>query len=229
MTNIQMRNKIPFDARRAHVADMKLEVVVIPVSDVDRTKQFYSDLGWRLDMDVSRGEPYRVIQFTPPGSQCSIVFGQGITYRGPGSAKGLHLIVSDIEAARTALMEHGVAVSEIFHDATGVFHHADGKDRLSGPAPMHRSYGSYATFSDPDGNSWVFQEVTERLPGHVSSDVTTFASPIELARALRRAEIAHAMLLDKQVPEWADWYADYIFREQTGKQLPSREVTQAAS
>ncbi len=145
--------------------DMKLEVVVVPVSDVDRAKDFYRALGWREDADFVTGEDFRVVQLTPPGSPCSVIFGTGLTSAAPGSAQGLQLVVGDIDAARAELAGHGVAVSEVFHDAGGVFHHAGTEARVPGPAPGHQSYGSFLSFSDPDGNGWFIQEVTTRLPG----------------------------------------------------------------
>ena len=145
--------------------DMKLEVVVVPVSDVDKAKGFYQALGWRLDADFVTGEDFRVVQLTPPGSPCSVIFGTGITSATPGSAQGLQLVVTDVEAARTELTKRGADVSEVFHDAGGVFHHAGTAGRVTGPAPEHQSYGSFVSFSDPDGNEWFVQEVTERLPG----------------------------------------------------------------
>jgi catechol 2,3-dioxygenase-like lactoylglutathione lyase family enzyme len=145
--------------------DMKLEVVVVPVSDVDKAKDFYQGLGWRLDADFAKSEDFRVVQLTPPGSPCSIIFGTGVTSAAPGSADGLQLVVTDIEAARAELISHGAEVSEVFHDAGGVFHHGGAQGRASGPAPDHRSYGSFVSFSDPDGNGWFVQEVTTRLPG----------------------------------------------------------------
>ncbi len=145
--------------------DMKLEVVVVPVSDVDRAKDFYQSLGWRLDADFPGEEGFRVVQLTPPGSACSIIFGHGVTSAPPGSAEGLQLVVTDIEAARAEVAERGVEVTEVFHDAGGVFHHAGTEARAPGPAPEHKTYGSFASFSDPDGNSWFIQEVTTRLPG----------------------------------------------------------------
>jgi catechol 2,3-dioxygenase-like lactoylglutathione lyase family enzyme len=144
---------------------MKLEVVVVPVADVDRAKDFYQALGWRLDADFVSGEGFRVVQVTPPGSPCSVIFGTGVTSANPGSADGLQLVVTDIEAARDELAERGAAVSEVFHDTGGVFHHAGNQGRASGPAPDHQSYGSFISFSDPDGNGWFVQEVTTRLPG----------------------------------------------------------------
>jgi catechol 2,3-dioxygenase-like lactoylglutathione lyase family enzyme len=145
--------------------DMKLEVVVLPVSDVDRAEDFYKMLGWRLDADFVADADFRVVQLTPPGSQASIIFGTGITSAEPGSAQGLHLVVTDVEAARTEIAERGVKVSEVFHDAGGVFHHAGTAGRVPGPDPEHNSYASFASFSDPDGNGWVLQEITTRLPG----------------------------------------------------------------
>ena len=176
--------------------DMKLEIVVIPVSDVDRAKEFYGRLGWRLDADFAAGDDFRVIQFTPPGSGCSVIFGKNVTAAAPGSAQGLYLIVSDIEAARDELLGRGVEISEVFHDAGGVYAGADepylfGRLRVSGPDPEHRSYRSFASFSDPDGNGWLLQEVTTRLPGRIDPATTTFASANDLASALRRAEAAH--------------------------------------
>jgi catechol 2,3-dioxygenase-like lactoylglutathione lyase family enzyme len=169
---------------------MKLEALVIPVSDVDRAKQFYANLGWRLDADFPFDNGFRVVQFTPPGSGCSVQFGANITSAAPGSAQGLYLIVSDIEAARGELVARGVNISEVFHAGTpGAQFQPDGASgRLSGPAPDHASYSSYATFSDPDGNTWLLQEVTTRLPGRIDSGQTSFASANDLASALRRAE-----------------------------------------
>ena len=145
--------------------DMKLEVVVVPVSDVNRAKDFYRALGWPLSPASVEGEDFRVVQLTPPGSPCSVIFGTGLTSAAPGSAQGLQLVVGDIDAARAELAGHGVAVSEVFHDAGGVFHHAGTEARVPGPAPGHQSYGSFLSFSDPDGNGWFIQEVTTRLPG----------------------------------------------------------------
>jgi catechol 2,3-dioxygenase-like lactoylglutathione lyase family enzyme len=208
----------------ARTVDLKLEVVVIPVSEVDRAKRFYGDLGWRLDADFATSGQFRVVQFTPPGSPCSIIFGQGITSAVPGSAQGLHLIVSDIEAARAELVDRGVEVSELFHDVGGVFHHAASEGRLSGPHPQRRTYSSFASFSDPDGNGWVLQEVTVRLPGRVHADDTTFTSSTELASTLHRAEAAHGeheKRTGQRDADWPNWYAEYIAREQAGKPLPS--------
>ncbi len=148
-----------------NAGEMKLEVVVIPVSDVDRAKSFYVSLGWRLDADLAVDDGYRVVQLTPPGSACSIIFGKGVTSAPPGSFEGLQLTVYDIDASRADLIARGVDVSETFHDVTGIFHHAGTGDRQSGPAPEHSSYGSFAAFSDPDGNGWLLQEIRTRLPG----------------------------------------------------------------
>jgi catechol 2,3-dioxygenase-like lactoylglutathione lyase family enzyme len=209
--------------------DFKLEVVVIPVSDVDRAKRFYGGLGWRLDANYAAGDDFRVIQFTPPGSGCSIIFGKNVTAAAPGSAKGLYLIVSDIGAARDELLGRGVAVSEVFHDASGVYTGTDepylfGRRRVGGLDPEHRSYRSFASFSDPDGNGWLFQEITVRLAGRVDADGTTFTSSIELAAALRRAAAAHGeheKRTGQHDADWPDWYAEYIVQEQAGQQLPS--------
>ena len=215
------------DASVARV-DMKLEVVVIPVSDVDRAKEFYTRLGWRLDADFAAGDDWRVIQFTPPGSGCSVIFGKNVTAAAPGSAQGLYLIVSDIEAARYELLRRGVEVSEVFHDASGVSAGTDepylfGRLRVSGPDPEHRSYRSFASFSDPDGNGWLFQEVTTRLAGRIDPVTTSFASANDLASALRRAETAHGQYekrIGQRDANWPDWYAAYMVAEQTGGELP---------
>jgi catechol 2,3-dioxygenase-like lactoylglutathione lyase family enzyme len=175
------------------VIDMKLEVVVIPVSDVDRAKRFYGDgLGWRLDIDYTPpgGDDFRVIQFTPPGSGCSVIFGKNVTTAAPGSAKGLHLVVCDIEAARRELLRRGVDISELFHDGGGIFHHASGGPLIAGPYPQRKSYASFASFSDPDGNGWVFQEVTARLTGHIEANDTSFTP--ELTNVVRGAEAARS-------------------------------------
>jgi catechol 2,3-dioxygenase-like lactoylglutathione lyase family enzyme len=196
--------------------DMKLEVVVVPVADVERAKRFYGGLGWRLDADIARGA-FRVVQFTPPGSSCSIQFGTGLTTSAAGCTQSVYLVVSDIEAARSELIGRGVDVSEVFHRGgpTG---------RLSGPDPERKSYGSFVSFTDPDGNSWLVQEVTVRLPGRVTADVTKFTSATELAAALRRAEAAHGeheKRTGQRDANWADWYAQYISREQAGTELPT--------
>ena len=198
--------------------DMKLEAVVIPVADVDRAKRFYAGLDWRLDADFAVGDAFRVVQFTPPGSPCSIHFGKGLTSAAPGSAKVLYLIVSDIEAARAELVAHGVDASEVFHRA------GPGQPPIGGRDPEGRSYSSFATFSDPDGNGWLLQEITQRLPGRVDAHDTTFTSASELAAALRRAAAAHGEHEKRTGGQydtnWPDWYAEYMVAEQGGKPLP---------
>jgi catechol 2,3-dioxygenase-like lactoylglutathione lyase family enzyme len=218
MSTTATRNQdVTTDARIGTVA-MKLEVITIPVSDVDRAKEFYGGLGWRLDADFTTGGDH-VVQFTPPGSQCSVHFGTNLTTAAPGSAQGL-LIVSDIQAARDELAGRGVEVSEVFHYAG--FNRIDPDARLSGPAPERRSYGSWVSFSDPDGNAWLLQEITTRLPGRVAGD-TTYASTSDLAQALRRAEAAHGQhekRTGQRDQDWPGWYAEYMRREQSGEELP---------
>ena len=190
--------------------DMKLEVIIIPVSDVEHAKEFYTKLGWRLDQT-----PPGVVQITPHGSWCSVQFGKNLTSAAPGSAKG-YLVVSDIQAARNELVAAGVVVGEIFHLGPN--------GPVSGPDPEHRTYRSRALFSDPDGNSWVLQEVTSRLPGRVESDVTSFTSATDLASALRRAAAAHGeheKRIGQPDPNWPDWYAEYMATEQAGTELPT--------
>jgi catechol 2,3-dioxygenase-like lactoylglutathione lyase family enzyme len=221
MNTTQMRSEAAVEASKARGTDMKLEVVVIPVADIDRSKRFYSTLGWRLDADFfDNADGFRVIQFTPPGSATSIHFGTarpGVGSAAPGLAQGLYLIVSDIEAARADLVDRGVDVSEVFH-RTGR------AGRVGGLDPERRSYSSLATFRDPDGNGWLVQEVTARLPGRVDADGTTFTSSAELESALRRAAAAHGEH-EKRTGQhdeyWPSWYADYIMREQAGKPLPT--------
>jgi len=212
-------------ADEKHV-DLKLEVVVIPVSDVDRAKEFYGRLGWRLDADFAFDNAFRVVQFTPPGSGCSIQFGSKITSATPGSAQGNYLIVTDVQAARDELASHGVDVSDVFHPETpgAQFHTDDRSGRVTGPAPDHASYSSFATFSDPDGNGWLLQEITTRLPGRVEPAETGFVSAADLASALRRAASAHGEHEKRsgQADEnWPDWYADYMVAERAGEELPS--------
>jgi len=208
--------------------DMKFEIVVIPVSDVDRAKKFYASLGWRLDAEFDDGKGFHLLQFTPPGSACSVIFGTNVTAAPPGSAQGLYLVVSDIEAARKELTARGVDVSETFHNA-GVHAGPDepylfGRARVSGPDPERGSYRSFASFRDPDGNGWLLQEVTKRLEGRLDPTTTTFASVSDLARALRRAEQAHGVYETKlgkgRDENWADWYAAYMVAEQSGAKLP---------
>jgi catechol 2,3-dioxygenase-like lactoylglutathione lyase family enzyme len=211
------------------MTNLKLEIVVIPVSNIDRAKQFYESLGWRLDADFAAGNDFRVIQFTPPGSSCSVIFGKNVTAAMPSSAQGLYLIVSDIVAAREELRGRGVEISEVFHEAGDV--HAGthepylfGRLRVSGPDPEHRSYRSFASFSDPDGNGWLLQEITTRLPGRIDSEATTFASASDLASAFRRAEAAHGehekRMGGQRDANWPDWYANYMVAEQAGTELP---------
>ena len=205
------------DARVGQV-DLKLEVITVPVSDVDRAKEFYGGLGWRLDADFSDGSD-RAIQFTPPGSQGSIHFGKP-SQGAPGSAQGMFLVVSDIQAAREDLLSRGVEVSEVFHFAKGP---APFGGFVGGLAPDHQSYGSYAAFKDPDGNGWLLQEVTTRFPGRVAGD-TTYTSPSDLAHALRRAEAAHGeheARTGERDADWPSWYAAYMMAEQAGTELPS--------
>jgi catechol 2,3-dioxygenase-like lactoylglutathione lyase family enzyme len=206
--------------------DMNLELIVIPVADADRAKDFYSGLGWRLDADRA-GDDFRVIQFTPPGSGCSVYFGTGITSVAPGSAQDLHLVVSDIQAARDDLAGRGAQVSEVFHCSAGTtcrFSARGTADHVSGPAPDHASYGSFASFSDPDGNGWILQEVTTRLPGRVDPAPTSFRSATDLAEAMRRASAAHGeheKRIGKADENWPAWYAEYMVREQAGAELPT--------
>ena len=219
---------VAINPAKVRALDMKLEIVVIPVSDVDRAKRFYGDLGWRLDADYASGDDFRVLQFTPPGSATSVIFGKNVTAAAPGSAQGLYLIVSDIKAAREELLGRGVKIGEVFHDAAGVYAGPDepylfGRARVSGRDPEQRSYRSFASFSDPDGNGWLLQEITARLPGRVEGD-TTFASVADVAGALRRAAAAHGEHEKrnggKHDVNWPDWYAEYIVNEQAGKELP---------
>jgi catechol 2,3-dioxygenase-like lactoylglutathione lyase family enzyme len=218
------------DATDASVGrvDTKLELVIIPVSDVDRAKEFYAKLGWRFDGDFVQADDWRGIQFTPPGSGCSVIFGKNVSAAVPGSAQGLYLIVSNIEAAREELLRRGVQVTEVFHDAGDVHAGRDepylfGRSRISGPDPDHRSYRSFASFHDPDGNGWLLQEVTTRLPGRIDSATTSFTSANDLASALRRAEAAHGeheKRVGQRDENWPDWYAAYMVAEQSGEKLP---------
>ena len=208
--------------------DTRLEVIVIPVSDVDRAKEFYGRLGWRLDADRAVGDNFRLIQFTPPGSGCSVQFGTNLTSAEPGSAQALLMTVSDIEAAHDELVRRGVEVSEVYHCAAGTacrFRAGEGVfQRVSGPAPDHASYSSFTSFTDPDGNSWLFQEVTARLPGRVDPAATSFGSASDLASAMVRAALAHGeheKRIGKADPDWPDWYAAYMVAEQAGTELPT--------
>jgi catechol 2,3-dioxygenase-like lactoylglutathione lyase family enzyme len=197
--------------------DMKLEVLVIPVSDIDRAKAFYAGLGWRADADIVVGDSFRIVQFTPPGSSCSVSFGLGVSSAAPGSSQG-ELIVSDIEAAHDELAGRGVDVSDVFHGSP--FNPAG---QISGPDPERGSYKSYLSFADPDGNRWLVQEVTARLPGRLDAVGTTFGSVSDLASALRRAEAAHGAHEGRtgvRDANWPDWYAAYTVAEQHGAELP---------
>ena len=230
MSITEVRSDNATDKAVAAKVEIKFEIVVIPVSDIDRAKEFYGRLGWRLDADYDNGKDFRVIQFTPPGSGCSVIFGKNVTAAAPGSAQGLYLIVSDIEAARKELLDRGIQISEVFHDAGGVYAGTDepylfGRLRVSGPDPEHRSYRSFASFHDPDGNGWLFQEITTRLAGRIDSAATTYASANDLASAFRRAEAAHGVheknVLGGQRDEnWPEWYAAYMVAEQAGTELP---------
>jgi catechol 2,3-dioxygenase-like lactoylglutathione lyase family enzyme len=204
-------------------ADLKLEVVVLPVADVDRAKEFYGGLGWRLDADFSFDNGFRVVQFTPPGSGASIQFGTDMSSGAPGSVQNLYLIAADIEAARGELVARGAEVSEVFHPAApGAQFRADTSGHLGGRSPD--SYSSFATFSDPDGNGWLIQEVTTRLPGRVDAAATSFGSASDLASAMRRASVAHGEH-EKRIgaadANWPDWYAEYMVAEQAGTELPT--------
>ena len=204
--------------------DLKLEVVVIPVADVDRAKEFYQRLGWRLDADFPFGNGFRVVQFTPPGSGTSVQFGTKMTSAAPGSAPGLYLVVSDIVAARGQLAAGGAEVSEVFHPgAPGAQFAPDASGQVRGRAPDGASYGSFATFADPDGNRWLLQEVTTRLPGRVDAVATAYASVADLAAGLRRAAAAHGKHEERTGQadaNWPDWYASYMAAEQAGTELP---------
>lgn len=203
--------------------DMKFEVTVIPVSDVDRAKEFYARLGWRLDADRTIGDNFRLIQFTPAGSSASVQFGINLTLAALGSAQGMLLIVSDIEAASRQLVANGVEATEIFHCDTGTACRFQGVGtRVSGPHPEHQSYSSFLSFRDPDGNGWILQEVTTRLAGRVAGNAT-YTSAQDLAQAMTRAAKAHGQheqRIGKADPNWPDWYAEYMVREQSGEDLP---------
>jgi catechol 2,3-dioxygenase-like lactoylglutathione lyase family enzyme len=206
--------------RGAEAVDMKLEVVVLPVSDVDRAKNFYQALGWREDADFAAGADFRVVQLTPPGSACSVIFGTGVSTAAPGSADGPQLVVDDVETARAELVGHGVQVSEVFHDAGGVYHHAGTTGRVPGPDSDHQSYRSWVSFNDPDGNSWFVQEITTRLPGRVTPAPAGYGSAADLAEALRRAEAAHGKYEEetgRPDPDWPDWYARYMVEERSAQ------------
>jgi len=200
---------------------LKIEVVVLPVSDVDRAREFYLALGWTQDVDLRIADDYRIVEFTPPGSPTSVIFGTGVTDAQPGSGRGHQLVTRDIDEARQALIAGGATVSEIFHDETGVFRHAGTAARIPGHAPNRQSYGSWVSFEDPDGNSWLVQEVTERIPGRIVQ--TRYDSVAELAAALRAAAIAHGVHeahLGHEDAAWPEWYAEYMVRSAAGQELP---------
>ncbi len=206
--------------------DLKLEVFVIPVADVDRSKAFYRRLGWRLDADFAFDNGVKVVQFTPPGSPASVQFGTGMTAAAPGSAENLYLVVGDIEAAREQLVARGAPVSEVFHPGApgGQFQPEGGSGRVSGPDPDHGTYRSFATFTDPDGNRWLLQEITNRLPGRIDTAETAYASIADLANAMRRAEAAHGeheRRTGERDADWPTWYATYMAAEQSGAELPT--------
>ena len=206
------------------MTDLKFEAAVIPVTDVDRAKEFYERLGWRLDADFAFDNGFRVVQFTPPGSPASVQFGTDITSATPGSAQGLYLVVSDIEAARDEIASRGVEIGEAFHaESPGAqFEPGDLSGRVSGRGEA-ASYGSFATFSDPDGNTWLLQEITARLPGRIDSAETAFASVNDLSQALQRAAAAHGeheKRTGQRDTNWSDWYAEYMAAEQSGAELP---------
>ena len=223
MSTTQTRSEhatpIPSTAR----VDTKLEVIVIPVSDVDRAKRFYESLGWRLDADFPFSQDYRVLQVTPPGSPCSVIFGAGVTNAAPGSAQGLVLVVDDIDAARADLIARGAEVSELFHDG---FHPAGTTGRVPGPDPKGRSYGVFASFRDPDGNEWLLQEITTRLPGRVDT-YDGLANAATLTELLQETEKHHGVY-DASAPKhpWAQWYAAYIVARVQGK-TPDEAATDA--
>ena len=216
----QVPGRATTDSSVAHI-DMSLETVVIPVSDVDGAKAFYEGLGWRLDADLGAGD-FRIVQFNPPGSGCSIQFGSGVTSSAPGSAVNL-LVVSDIETAHDDLGAHGVD-ADVFHDSTGGYNRFTESVRAKGSDPERRTYASFAEFRDPDGNLWQLQEITRRLPGRIDANSATFTSTDELARALKRAEAAHGeheKRTGERDEDWPAWYAAFMLAEQTGAEPPA--------
>jgi catechol 2,3-dioxygenase-like lactoylglutathione lyase family enzyme len=227
MSTVEARQST-LQTAKAQAVDMKLEVIVVPVADVERSKTFYNKLGWRQDAEFTSGDDFHILQFTPPGSGASVIFGKNVTPAAPGSAQGLYLVVSDIEAARKELLARGIAVSEVFHHEGDAHTGSDepylfGSRRTSGPDPEHRTYQSYASFKDPDGNGWLLQEVTTRFPGRVAG-ATTYPSAYDLAQALRRAEAAHGeheKRIGQRHADWPSWYAAYMVAEQAGTELPA--------
>jgi catechol 2,3-dioxygenase-like lactoylglutathione lyase family enzyme len=222
MSSTQDRSGLAAGEAADGTIDEKLEVVVIPVSDVDRAKDFYTSLGWRLDADVADDHGFRIVQLTPPGSACSIQFGSKMTSAPPGSATIMYLVVSDVQAARDAIAGLGIAVSEVFHEGS-LGDRFDAAARIPGAAGDRATYGSFASFSDPDGNSWLLQEITTRLPGRIEAGVTAFDSVDELASAMRRASVAHGEH-EKRTggpdENWPAWYAAFMAAEQAGTELP---------
>jgi catechol 2,3-dioxygenase-like lactoylglutathione lyase family enzyme len=204
--------------------DMKLEVIVLPVSDVDRAYDFYNKLGWRIDADIATPNGGRILQFTPPGSPASIIIGTGLTPSAPGSSQFVHLIVDDIVAAQAELAANGANPSAVFHDAGGGYNRFDPRVRADGPDPERRSYASFVTFSDPDGNGWVLQEIRQRFEGRIDGGVTSYASLRDLTDALLRAATAHgdheARNGGQHDEKWPEWYAAYMVAEQSGAPLP---------
>lgn len=212
---------------RSSRVEMNLEVIVIPVSDVDRAKAFYTRLGWRLDADFSTDDGFRIVQFTPAGSGCSVHFGTYLTAAAPGSSQAQHLAVTDVRAVREDLARRGIPVSDVYHCSSGLAcRYPAGtaiSERVSGPAEDHRSYSSFVSFDDPDGNNWVLQEITTRLPGRVDPSVTSYPTAGELAEAMRRASIAHGeheKRIGQADASWPQWYAEYMVAEQAGATLP---------
>jgi catechol 2,3-dioxygenase-like lactoylglutathione lyase family enzyme len=224
MSTTQTSSEQTAEAQTAAAVAQKIEVVVIPVSDVDRAKQFYTSLGWRLDADFTNNDDWRIVQLTPPGSPCSVFLGKGLTNAAPGSVQGTFLVVDDVQQARAELAKRGVEVSDVFHFDHDLISVASTKGRLPGPDPQDRSYFSFATFSDPDGNSWLLQEITMRLHGRIDTGVTSFGSATDLAGALRRAEAAHGEHEKRtgvRDENWPEWYAAYMVAEQSGAELPT--------
>ena len=219
MSTTEIRSNDATATANAATVDMGLEVVVIPVSDVDRAVRFYRRLGWRFDGDFRSDDGFRGIQFTPKGSGCSIQFGTRVTSAEPGTAQGLHLVVSDIEAAREDLVARGVDASDVYHCESGYACRFPGNDPpVPGPHPDRGTYGSFVSFDDPDGNGWVLQEITTRFPGRVDGDIT-YASAGELVKALKRSAAAHAehrARTGQADADWPEWCADYLVREQAG-------------
>ncbi len=223
MSSVEDKSESATDTPAGATIELKLEVIVVPVSDVDRAKAFYEGLGWRLDADFADGQGFRIVQLTPPGSACSIQFGSGLTTAPLGSATDMYLVVPDVQAARDAIAALGVAVSEVFHEGS-IGDRFNPDARVAGAAPDGATYGSFASFSDPDGNTWLLQQITTRLPGRIDPAATAFASASDLSQALQRASAAHGeheARIGRADPDWPDWYAEYMVRERSGEELPS--------